>query len=176
MMTSGDDILSARRDTRVAQFRGWVLLAVPLGALAFQSYVPLFFEQLKFLDLTLLVTIYFAMMRHSPVTGILIGASMGLAQDALVYNPLGMYGIAKTLVGFFAASLGSKIDVGAGFVRLIACFVFYYFHQFLYWTMSHALLANRAPFEWKRQLMLAGLNTAVGLALFHFLDRLKSRD
>ncbi len=175
-MTSGDDILSIQHDSRVSQFRGWVLVAVPLGVLVFQSYVPQFWEPLKFLDLTLLVTIYFAMMRHSAVNGILVGSAMGLAQDALAYNPLGMYGIAKTLVGFFAASLGARIDVTSPFVRLIACYVFFYFQEFLYWVMSRALLSKRIGFDWRQELILAGLNAIVGLALFHFLDKLKERD
>ena len=57
------------------------------------------------------MTIYFAMMRHSPVNGILVGVSMGLAQDALAHNYFGVYGIAKTLVGFFAANVSANASM-----------------------------------------------------------------
>lgn len=176
MHPSGDRILARQADSRVARFRAWVLLSVPLVALAFQAYVPLFYPPLASLDVTLLVTIYFAMMRHSQVYGILVGATMGLAQDALAHNYFGVFGIAMTLVGFFAASIGLRIDVGQPLVRLLACFVFYFFYEFLYWLISHALLASLIPFDWHQKLFVAGLNGVVGVALFHFLDKLKERD
>ena len=37
-MNSGDDILSLQHDSRVSQFRGWVLIAVPLGVLVFPEF------------------------------------------------------------------------------------------------------------------------------------------
>jgi rod shape-determining protein MreD len=40
----------------------------------------------------------------------MIGALVGLAQDSLSKNPLGMFGIVKTLVGYFAASVGVRLD------------------------------------------------------------------
>jgi rod shape-determining protein MreD len=174
--TSSDRILGSQRNSRVAQFRAWVLVVVPIGALIFQAYVPLFYPPLAYLDLALLVTIYFALMRHSPVNGILVGCAMGLAQDALAHNPLGMYGIAKTLVGFFAASIGVRIDVSQPLVRLLACMVFYFFHQFLFWVISRALLAKLIGFDWQMTLILSVFNSIVGLALSHFLDKLKDKD
>jgi len=176
MSPSGDRILASQRISRDAKFRGWVLFAVPLASLVFQEYVPLFYQPLAYLEATLLVTIYFAMMRHSPTNGILVGASMGLAQDALAHNPFGVYGIAKTLVGFFAATIGQRIDVTQPFIRLLACFVFYLFHQFLYWLISRALLGQQMAFDWHESLVVGGLNAVVGVALFHFLDKLKERD
>ncbi len=176
MSPSSDRIAITPRDSRVAQFRGWVLVAIPLGALIFQAYVPLFYQPLAYLEATLLVTIYFAMMRHSPTNGILVGVAMGLAQDALAHNYFGVYGISKTLVGFFAASIGLRIDVSQPFIRLLACYVFFLFHQFLYWLISRALLARQIGFDWHETLVIGALNAVVGVALFHFLDKLKERD
>jgi rod shape-determining protein MreD len=116
------------------------------------------------------------MMRHSPMNGIFVGATMGLAQDALAHEYFGVYGISKTLVGFFAASIGQKIDVSSPFVRLLACFTFYLFHRFLFWLISRALLAQQFAFDWHEALVVGALNAVVGVALFHFLDKLKDRD
>ena len=173
---STDRILAHQRDTRIARYRGIVLVLVPFVTLLYQTYVPLFFDRLGYLESTLLVTIYFAMMRHSQVNGIIVGCIMGLAEDALLRTPLGVFGISFTLIGFFAASIGLRIDVSTPFVRLLACFAFYHFHQFLYWLMSHALLSHPVPFDWRQTMVLAGLNSIVGVAFFHFLDKLKERD
>src|SRR5881296_2663955 len=100
MIDSGDRILlGTQRESRISRFRPWVL---------FQVYVPRFFEFLAYLDLPVLVTVYFALMRRSPVAGTFIGAMIGLAQDSLSKYPLGTYGIVKTLVGYFAASVGLR--------------------------------------------------------------------
>ena len=39
-------LLSSQREGQVSRFRAWVLLVVPLVAILFQVYVPLFFQWL----------------------------------------------------------------------------------------------------------------------------------
>ena len=48
---------------------------------------------------------------------------MGLFEDALTGHPIGINGIAKTLVGFLAASVGVLIDVENHAIRLVMNFV-----------------------------------------------------
>jgi hypothetical protein len=69
--------------------------------------------------------------------------------------------------------VGLRFDVDQGFVRLLLCFIFYLFHQFLYWVMDRAMLGHNLPFEPQKTLVLALLNAVVGVSLFHFLDRLR---
>jgi rod shape-determining protein MreD len=176
MTYSGERILlSSQREGQVSRFHKWVFLVVPLMAILFQVYVPMFFPFLGFLEMPLLVVVYFAIMRRSPISGLMVGALVGLAQDSLSKNPLGMFGIVKTLVGYFAASVGVRLDVEHGLIRLLLGFFFYLFHQFLYWVMARALLGQQLTFDWQRTAMLAGLNAVVGMALFHLLDKLKER-
>lgn len=166
-------LLNSQREGQISRFRAWVIFVVPLAAILFQVYVPLFFQFLGFLEMPLLVVVYFALMRRSQISGLMVGAIVGLAQDSLSKNPLGMFGIAKTLVGYFAASVGLRLDVDHFFLRLILTFFFYLFHQSFYWVMQRALLAQQPPFELQRWLVLAVLNAVVGVALFHFLDKLR---
>ena len=91
----------------------------------------------------LLVVVYFALMRRSPISGLFMGAVVGLAQDSLSKNPLGMFGIVNTLVGYFAASVGLRLDVDHTFIRLLLSFFFYVFHQVFYWVMARALLGQQ---------------------------------
>jgi rod shape-determining protein MreD len=148
-------------------------VVAPLAAILFQVYVPLFFQFLGFLEMPLLVVVYFAIMRRNQISGLMIGALVGLAQDSLTKNPLGMFGIVNTLVGYFAASVGVRLDVEHGLIRLLLGFFFYLFHQFFYWVMSRALLGQQLIFNWQREVVLAALNAVVGVALFHLLDKLK---
>ena len=166
-------LLTNERESRIWRFRAWVMVVVPLLAILFQIYSPLYLPFLGYLDLPLLITIYFALMRRSPIGGLAVGALVGLAQDSLSKNPLGLFGIIKTLVGYFAASVGLRIDVEHPFIRLLLGFFFYFFHQFLYWVMCRALLAQQLAFEVQRTVFLGALNAVVAIALFHFLDKLR---
>jgi len=168
-------LLSNQRESQISRFRAWVIFVVPLLAILFQVYVPLFFQFLGFVELPLLVTVYFALMRRSPISGLLVGAMVGLAQDSLSKNPLGMFGIVKTLVGYFAASVGLRFDVEHPFIRFLLGFFFYFFHQVFYWVLAGALLGRQVSFDPQTSLVLAALNAFVAIFLFHFLDKLKDR-
>jgi rod shape-determining protein MreD len=174
MSYSGERILlSSQREGQVSRFRAWVMFAVPLAAILFQVYVPLFFQFLGFVEMPLLVVVYFALMRRSPMSGLLVGAAVGLAQDSLSKNPLGMLGIVNTLVGYFAASVGLRLDVDHPLIRVLLAFFFYLFHQCMYWVLARALLGQQFAIEIQKTLMIGALNAVVGIALFHFLDKLR---
>jgi len=68
-------------------------------------------------------------MRRSPVAGLLFGAGIGLAQDSLSHQPLGMFGIVKTLVGYFAGSVSQRFAVDNPVIRLVLGFFFYFFSR-----------------------------------------------
>jgi rod shape-determining protein MreD len=168
-------LLDTERESRISHFRVWVLVLIPLIAILFQLYVPLVIPLLGYLEIPLLITIYFGMMRHSQVGGLFIGMVLGLAEDSLSQNPLGMLGICRTLVGYFSASIALRIDVEHPIIRFLVCFFFFVFDQFMLWVLKRALLQLNIVFDYQQALLLGSLNAVVGVALFHFLDRLKSR-
>jgi rod shape-determining protein MreD len=163
------------RDSRGLRFRRWALLAAPAAAILFQVYVPLFLPFLAYLELPLLLTLYLALLRQNPLSGMFIGAAIGLVQDSLSHQPLGMFGIVKTLVGYFAGSVSLRFDVDLALVRLLLGFFFFAFHQFLYWVLARALLGQMVPFGVRQALVVGALNALVAVPLFHLLDKLKER-
>ena len=161
------------RKNRISKYKWVAIIGIPLGAILFQVYVPRFVTQLGYLELPLLVTVYFSLMRRTPATGALFGAAVGLAQDSLSNHPLGMFGIVKTLVGYFAASVSQRFDVERSTVRLVLAFFFFFFHEFFYWVLTEALLGEAVNFEPQRKLVLAALNAIVAVPLFRMLDKLR---
>ena len=171
-------MVDSARQVRSATYPVWVYFAIPFLALLIQVYLPLF-ETLRFIsriELPLLVTIYFALMRRSQLRGLAIGVTLGLAQDSFLPHQMGMYGICKTLVGYFSASIGMQFDVEHAFVRLVLCFAFYLFHNFFYWLLQRSLLDQPAVFDIQTELIVGGLNAVIGVALFHLLDKLRKRE
>jgi rod shape-determining protein MreD len=154
-------------------YKALTVAGIAIAAILFRVYVPRWISYLSYLELPLLVTLYFSLMRRSPVAGVLYGAAIGLAQDSLSPDPLGMFGIVKTLVGYFAATVGQRFNVDNTGVRFVLSFFFYFFHQFFYWVLARALLGQLIGFELETTLLVAVLNAVVAVPLFHVLDRLK---
>ncbi len=166
-------LTEAPRRSRSLTVRPLWLLLVALAAILFQVYVPRFVPLLSYLDLPLLITVHFALSRGEPVSSLFFGASIGLVQDSLSHQPLGMFGIVKTLVGYFAASVSQRFELENPFITFILALFFYFFHQFFYWVLARALLAQSLVFDPEQAFVFGLLNAAVGLPLFRLLDKLK---
>ena len=69
---------------------------------------------------------------------------IGLIQDSLTHRPLGLYGMAKTVVGYAASSLGMRIDVDNPGSRLLMGMAFYIVHQLIYFVVARGLVAYDA--------------------------------
>jgi rod shape-determining protein MreD len=161
------------RTTRIKKFRPYWYVVIPLVAILFQVYVPRFFEILGNLELPLLVTVYFALMSRRPTTGALLGAGIGLGQDSLSFQNVGMFGIVKTLVGYFASSVSMRFDVDNPLIQFVLSFFFFLFHQFFYWVLARALLGLTIDFSIQRTLLFGLANAIVAIPLFLGLDRVK---
>jgi len=163
---------SPRKDAN-DHFRLIWLIIIPLVAILFQVYIPLYLKFLSYLELPLLITVHFALARRGPIAAVFYGMSIGLVQDSLSHQPIGMFGIVKTLVGYFAASVSMRFDVENPLVTFILSFFFYFFHQFFYWVLARALLGESMLFDTQQTLIFGLLNAAVALPLFRILDKLK---
>jgi rod shape-determining protein MreD len=115
------------------------------------------------------------MARRSQVVGLLTGASIGLIQDSLTHHPIGVYGIAKTLVGFGASSLGVKLDVESVGTRLLVTTAFYVIHEVLYFLVARGMVRLNLNWSWPHELGSAFANAILGVFLFALMDRLKQR-
>lgn len=160
----------SREQIQVHRFHPAVIVGVPLLALVLQAFIPVRLHWFSIFDLPLLVTIFFAVSRRNPIGGLITGCVIGLLQDSLTHNPIGLYGIAKTVVGFSASSLGVKIDVDNPGSRLLVTFGFYIVHQFLYLFVAHGLVGQDLPWRWSHELMSAFFNAALAVILFAVLD------
>lgn len=167
---------TSREQIEVYRFSVPVAIIVPLVAIFLQASIPRWFPSFAtYFDLPLLVVIFFAMARRSPVTGLLTGAVIGILQDSLTQHPLGVYGIAKTVVGYGASSLGVKLDTESVGTRLLVTSGFYVVHQIIYFTIARLLVGLNLHWSWQRELVAALANAALGVVLFTFMDRLKQR-
>lgn len=166
--TSGEQI-------EVYRFSVPVTIGVPLIALFLQAFLPLRLHFFSYLDLPLLVTIFFAMARRNPIAGLLTGAAIGLAQDCLSAGPIGVYGIAKTVVGFVASSLGAKIDAENASTRALLTLGFYLLHGIVYFAVVRWLLSLTQRFSWGHGVLAGIANAALGVGLYWVLDKFKQR-
>jgi len=167
---------SSRREMEEHRFHPVVLILVPLVAIFLQVYLPLRFPTITLLNLPLLVVIYFAVSRRSPVTGTLIGLIIGLIQDAMTHLPLGINGIIDCVIGYFAASIGVRIDVDNPGTRLMMNFIFILIGSVLHVFILSRLLGMHQSWFWAHELIRALINALVGVVLFALFDRLRRRE
>ena len=172
-----DHSYTSRRELEQYHFSPVTTVLVPLLLLILQHYLPKVFPRLLILDLPLLAVIFFAVARRNPITGAFTGAIIGLFQDSLTGQPIGINGIAKTIIGYAASSIGLQIDVENPILRVLMIFSFSLLQSLLLFLIDRSLLGNRTLHPlWLHELIRAALNTAVAIPLFLLLDRFKHRE
>ena len=87
-------------------------------AVVLQSSLPAIWPPFVYIDLPLIVVVYFALQRD-PLQALVIGAVAGLAMDALGGGGLlGAGGFSKTLVAYLIASLATRVMLDNPLVRI----------------------------------------------------------
>jgi rod shape-determining protein MreD len=171
-------LLSAdsRRDMEIRRYPVLVYALVPLASLVLQAWLPRVVGRYDWFDLPLVITIYFALGRRNPIQGTIMGAGMGLFEDALSHHAIGVNGIAKTVVGFLAASVGIRIEVENNIVRLLLNFSLSLLSSAIYLFIYRVLLGLTLDWSWLTELMRAVGNSLIAVVLFPLLDRLQMRE
>jgi rod shape-determining protein MreD len=164
-----------RKEIEVHKFNRGVAIMVPLLAILFQAFVPVRIPMFRIFDLPLLVTIFFAVAWRSPMAGMGAGALIGTIQDAASGLPVGINGIANTVVGYFASSISVKIDVENHGSRLIMIFGFKLLHDLIGFLVESRIVGTDLLYRTRFELVSAVANALLGVVLFAFLDRLKQR-
>jgi rod shape-determining protein MreD len=165
-----------RRDMEIRRYPLLIYALVPLAALVLQAWLPRVLGPYAWFDLPLVVTVYFALGRRNPVQGTLMGAAMGLFEDALSHHAIGVNGVAKTAVGFLAASVGVRIDVENHTIRLILNFLLSLLSSAIVVFIYRVLLGLDWQWQWFTELFRAIGNSLIAMVLFPLLDRLQIKE
>ena len=126
-----------------------------------------------YFDLPLILSVYYGFTLGRPVPSVIIGTSIGLLQDSLSNVPMGTNGFSKTLIGYMAATAGSKFDVDLPVTRAIAIFLFTVGDGFIVSILG--LMSGAAPntsygviWNW---LVVGVFNALLGMLMFGYHDR-----
>jgi rod shape-determining protein MreD len=125
------------------------------------------------MDFPLLVTVYFTLIRQNKIFGIALGTSLGLVQDALSHGYLGMFGMAKALVGYLAASAAIRFNFESLLARSVATASLILLHNLCMAGLQHALLESPPAFLPLDLTSAVLVNLALSLILFPLLDRFR---
>ncbi|HLW88531.1 MAG TPA: rod shape-determining protein MreD [Terriglobales bacterium] len=166
---------TSKEQVEVYRFNPAAAILIPLVALFLQAFIPLRLHFFSIFDLPLLVVIFFAVARRSQVSGMLTGAVIGLLQDSLTHQPIGIYGISMTVVGHGASSLGVKLDVENAGSRFLVTLFFYVVHEVVYFAVARGLVGLTLQWSWPHELGSALANAIVAVPLFALLDKFKQR-
>jgi rod shape-determining protein MreD len=166
--------LTSREEIEVHRFSWPASIGIPALALFLQVYLRI--GLLNVIDLPLLVTIFFAVARRRPIPGMITGAIIGTLQDTWTGHPIGLFGIAKTIIGYLGSSLGVKLDVDNPGSRFLMTFAFVLIHRFIYVAIDLLLVGGSEVVNWGHTLLSALANGLAAVVLFLVLDKLKQRN
>lgn len=145
-----------------------------IAVVVIQGILSFKFKVFGYFDLPLICSVYYGFTLGNPIASILIGSSLGLMQDSLSGAVLGANGFSKTLIGFSAATAGSKFNVDQPITRAFLLFLFTVGDGLLVTILglmaqSTSSTAYSSPVGgW---LLSATFNTLLGLAFFGYHDR-----
>lgn len=164
---------TSRRELEEHSFSPAVTILVPIAAVVLQVLLSRLYWRFSMLDLPLIVAIFFAVSRRSPMVGTLTGAAIGLLQDALTGRPIGVNGMAKSVIGYIAASIGIQVDVDSLTTRVLMNFVFSLLNSLILFLIGRRLLGQTLHLQWIQELVRALANSIVAIPVFLLLDTTK---
>jgi rod shape-determining protein MreD len=167
---------NSRRDLEVHRYPVPLYIAAPLIALVLQALLPRLMPRFAWFDLPLVITVYFALGRRSPIQGMFMGGILGIFEDALTHHAIGINGIAKTVAGYLAASVGVRIDVQNSTIRLLLNFVLSLLCSAIVVFIHRVLLGLELHWNWLGMLFEAIGNSVIALVIFPLMDRFQVRD
>ena len=90
--TSHEILTAPVRESWFGRFQVVALIVLTLVAIIGKFYLPRFVANTEWLELPLLLTVYFGLMRRSQIASLFFGAFVGLAEDSLspANLPVGM--------------------------------------------------------------------------------------
>jgi rod shape-determining protein MreD len=172
-MNDAFDLRINESHIEVHKFNGGTILLSLVFALVLQAFLPVYIPKAGILDLPLLITIYFGLSRRNPSTGLLLGMVIGLLQDSLSKTPLGLFGIAKTVIGYLASSIGARLDTEHPAARFALTAAFFALHQGIIVLVQKLLLAQSQPWFTMRLGIACLVNSILAVFLYYLLDRLR---
>ncbi len=164
-----------RRELDIRRYPLAVYVLVPLAALVLQAWLPRLLGRFAYFDLPLLVVLYFSLIRRHPIHGTLLGAILGILQDGLTQGAIGIHGVANSVCGFLAASLGIRFVVENALLRVAMNFAFTLLAELLVVFVTRGVLGLEMHWNLLAQVLVAAGNALIGLVLFPLLDRLQIR-
>jgi rod shape-determining protein MreD len=165
--------VSTSRPIAVFRIHPAILVVAALLAQVTQSFLPIKLPLARLMDFPLLITIYFALLRRDKIFGIGLGTALGVLQDSLSHDYIGIYGISKAIVGYLAASASTRFELESLVARTVLTGVFVLVHSLCLSGIQHALLESPPPFQPLAIASAILINVALGLIIFQILDRFR---
>jgi rod shape-determining protein MreD len=157
-----------------------ILLTIAV-ALFLQLLLAKYLKFFKYIDLALLVTVYFSLQRE-PVLGMVVGLGAGLGGDIIAGGILGVGGFSKTLIGYIISMASVKLSIENPLARLAAVALASIANTALFIGLYQMLEQNQIPDRispltgsWAQLLRTGGYkalaDTLAAVIIFIILDR-----
>lgn len=160
------------------------IAATIAAALFLQLLLSKYLHFFRYVDMTLVVTVYVGLQRV-PVKGMLTGLAAGLGGDAISGGILGVGGFSKTLIGYIISVASVRLSLENGLIRLLVVVLASIANTLLFVGLYQMLEQSQIPEQvlpftgnWLELLKIIGWKTladfCAALVSFVILDRIFS--
>ena len=119
-----------------------------------------------------LVGVVYAAVQQGPAAGMMAGTLAGLLQDLLSGGIVGIGGLAKTVVGYVAGTVGAQFVLARPHVRAALVAVGTVVHRALVVAVLALIDQSWIGFPWTATLVETAINSAAALVAFQVTDSL----
>ena len=150
-------------------------IAIPAIALLLQTTGAMVFPAATLLNLPLLATVYVALGARTPAGATVAGMLIGWAHDGLTHGPLGVFGMAYSVLGYLAGMARQLLEMGEP--AMLGTFVgfAYALHEVLLFAIRRYLMDQPVAPEPVLWIALAALHVGLALVVFPILNRVAAR-
>jgi rod shape-determining protein MreD len=146
-------------------------LLVILGAiLLLQTMVLNRFRWIHFLDLFLLLNIYYAL-NSTEIAAMSLSLSSGFVQDAFSQGIIGLNAFSKTIVAYFISTLSSRLMIKHPLLIMLLIGVATFIDLLIIQGLRVLLRLGPVPLTQQTILIACALNMTVGIIVFQLIDR-----
>jgi rod shape-determining protein MreD len=148
------------------------VMAVVLSAVLLQVVLARYAVGGRFSFDLVLVGVVFAALQSGAVAGMIAGTIGGLAQDILSGGVVGLFGLAKTLVGYAAGAMGTQFVVAKAHARALIVAAATFLHVLMSVGLQAVIDQSWPSVSWIAMLEQVVINAVVAWAVFQVTEAL----
>lgn len=153
------------------RFPAWFAAGMAVAALGLQTFLPTLHPAAGLINLPFLTVMYLALTSRATIPCTLAGMLVGWTQDGLLQGPIGLYGLAYTVVAFSAAAGSQFLKMELTLMLGALVGLAYWAHELILYGVQSLIIGQQVPAELALWTVAACVHGGLAILAFPLLQR-----